>query len=118
MKTKRYDFMFFAHTRNERDILVHEINALSETKNAEVEVMSARQNVMNDIDPVNAFNAYNLSMSCAPDFKSDHIIVADRRSVHYIRDGYRCYTSKTMRKELFLTDGCVFKEPEKKVHLK
>ena len=50
VKTKRFDFMFFANTRNERDILVHEINALSDNKNAEVEVMSARQNVMNDIN--------------------------------------------------------------------
>ena len=117
VKTWAYSLIFFANSSDERDILFHEINALSETKNAYVMHTSARESTMDNIDAIDSFNAYNLSMSCAPNFESDHIIAADKRSAIYIRDGYRCYTSKTMHKEPYLTDGCVFKAPEKKIHL-
>lgn len=112
VKTRRFDYIFFTKSREERDILVHEFNAICENKNPEVQVMSARQSVMDLIDPLKAFNSYNLSMSCAPNFSSDHIIAVDRRSALYIRDGVRCYASKTMRKELYMTDGVLYKEPK------
>ena len=31
--------------------------------------------------------------------------------VIFIRDGFKCYVSKTLRKELYLTDGVLVKEP-------
>ena len=58
--------MFFAESREERDILVHELNAICQQNNDEVLQMTARQDVMHLIDPIEAFNAYNLSVACAP----------------------------------------------------
>lgn len=58
--------MFFAKTRNDRDILVHELNNICRVKNDEVYLMSARQEVMHMINPIDSFNAYNLSMMCTP----------------------------------------------------
>ena len=43
----------------------------------------------------------------------DQIIVADPNYVEYIRDGVRCYVSRTLRKELYLTDGVLYKKPQK-----
>lgn len=36
-------------------------------------------------------------------------------SAHYIRDGSRCYLSSTLRKELYITDGMLYKEPKVKL---
>ena len=107
--------MFFAKTREDRDILVHEFNAICDKRNPDVELMSARQNVMHLIKPIDAFNAYNLSMSV---YDNEHIIFADERSCEYIRDGVRCYASKTLRKELYITDGDLYKKPQKDSKLK
>ena len=35
-------------------------------------------------------------------------------SVDYVRDGVRCYISLTLRKELYVTDGILYKEPQLK----
>ena len=58
--------MLFAATRPDRDIIVHELNSVCLRKNEEVLLLSARQDVMHLIDPIDSFNAYNLSMMCAP----------------------------------------------------
>ena len=39
-------------------------------------------------------------------------------SVEYVRDGVRCYISLTLRKELYVTDGILYKEPQSKGILK
>ena len=80
--------------------------------------MTARHNVMDVINPVDAFNAYNMSMSFAPKPINDHIISASKKRATYVRDGIRCYTSLTMHKELYLTSGILFKEPVQKARLK
>ena len=33
----------------------------------------------------------------------------------YIRDGVRCFVSETLRKELYVTDGVLFKESNTKM---
>ena len=33
----------------------------------------------------------------------------------YLRDGFHCYVSKTLRKELYITDGFLMKEPRVKI---
>jgi len=58
--------MFYAKTREERDILAHEINSFCDTKDEKVQFLTARKDVMHLIDPIDSFNAYNLSMVCAP----------------------------------------------------
>ena len=35
----------------------------------------------------------------------------------YIRDGVRCYLSETLRRELYITDGQLMKEPKKRAIL-
>ena len=35
----------------------------------------------------------------------------------YVRDGLRCYISATLRKELYITDGLLMKEPQVKVRI-
>ena len=97
--------------------------------------MTARQDVMHLIDPIEAFNAYNLSVACAPEVAEDElndenafrsnkegnsllvqgqeqILVANPNYVEYVRDGVRCYVSKSLRKELYLTDGTLYKKPQ------
>ena len=46
---------------------MHELNAICQASNEEVMHMTARQDVMHLIDPVQAFNAYNLSMGWKPE---------------------------------------------------
>ena len=53
-------------SREDRDILLHEMNNICKQSNMEVEIMSARQDVMDRIDPIESFNAWNLSMVCIP----------------------------------------------------
>ncbi len=91
--------------------------------------MNTRGYLMEKIDPVQAFNAWNLSMVCGPTsldvakFQSkslkakresiseqSHIIKAETNHVSYIRDGVRCFVSESLRKELFVTDGTLFKQ--------
>jgi len=66
LQTDTGDMLFFAKTRTDRDILVHEVNNICQFKNEEAYLMSVRQDVMHMIDPIDSFNAYNLSMMCAP----------------------------------------------------
>ena len=106
LQTQNFDAMFFAPTKHDRDIIVHELNNVCQRKNEEVFLLSARQSVMHLINPIEAFNAYNLSMMCAPmsteqdSFnrtglrlkKSDvqdqeQILKADSNYVEYVRDG-------------------------------
>lgn len=44
--------------------------------------------------------------------------MADPNYVEYVRDGMRCYVSKTLRRELYLTDGLLYKKPQKPGRLK
>lgn len=39
-----------------------------------------------------------------------HIIKAEADYVCYIRDGVRCFVSATLRKEMYVTDGELWKE--------
>ena len=135
VKSKTDQIMFFANSREDKDILVHELNAICQQNyNSEILQMTARQNVMHLIDPIEAFNAYNLSVACAPVEAEDEnenenafrynkegnsllvqgqeqILVANPNYVEYVRDGVRCYVSKFLRKELYLTDGILYKRP-------
>ena len=128
--------MFFAHSKEDKDIIVHELNAVcQQNNNSEILQMTARQDVMHLIDPIEAFNAYNLSVACAPEVTEDElndenafrsnkegnsllvqgqeqILVANPNYVEYVRDGVRCYVSKNLRKELYLTDGTLYKKPQ------
>lgn len=134
VKTNRLDFIFYSRIREDREILLHEINNISKQTNVEIELMSARQDVMDRIDPIDSFNAWNLSMVCNPiaaqaeafqmsslkqadNLVSEqaHIIKAEPGYVSYIRDGIRCYVSETLRKELYVTDGVLFKESNTKM---
>ena len=45
------------------------------------------------------------------------IIKSDPESAHYIRNGARCFVSLTLRKELYITDGMLYKEPKVKMTL-
>ena len=64
--------MFFANSREDKDIIVHELNAIcQQNNNSEILLMTARQDVMHLIDPIEAFNAYNLSVACAPGVAED-----------------------------------------------
>lgn len=38
--------------------------------------------------------------------------------MEYVRDGVRCYVSQTLRRELWITDGPLYKEPRKVSMLK
>ena len=44
--------------------------------------------------------------------------MADPSYVEYVRDGMRCYVSQTLRRELYLTDGILYKKPQKPGRLK
>ena len=89
------------------------------------------------IDPIQAFNVWNLSVMCAqasPEQTSfdnsalrnkgdlineqSQIIKSDLNCAHYIRDGARCYVTATLRKEMFITDGMLYKEPKVKMLVK
>lgn len=35
----------------------------------------------------------------------------------YVRDGIRCFVSETLRRELFITDGMLVKEPKKRAKM-
>ena len=91
---------------------------------------------MDKIDPIDSFNAWNLSIVCGPTTKQQEafqssglrhrldsiseqsqIIKAESTYVSYIRDGVRCFISQTLRKELFITDGYLFKESKTKIKL-
>ena len=66
VKTVDTDYMFFAFTKHDRNILFHELNGICQASNEEIFLVSTRQHVMHMINPIDAFNAYNLSMMCAP----------------------------------------------------
>ena len=66
LKTTIQDYIFFLRAREDRDIMLHEMNNICKQSNVEVEIMSARQDVMDRIDPIESFNAWNLSMVCIP----------------------------------------------------
>lgn len=121
--------MIYLKTKVERDLVLHELNNFCAWSNKDIELMCSRGQVMDRIDPVEAFNAWNLSMVCGPtqadlvQFQSrglkakrqsiseqTHIIKAESNYVSYIRDGVRCFVSESLRKELFVTDGLLFKE--------
>ena len=83
---------------------------------------------MDKIDPIDSFNAWNLSMVVGPVSKDEEfrtgglkrqadsiseqtqIIQAEPGYVSYIRDGVRCFISQSLRKELYTTDGQLIKE--------
>lgn len=134
LKTTDQSFVFYAKTREEREILVHELYNICKEKNQELEMASARRDVMDRIDPISSFNAWNLSMICGPitvhqdsfqktslrhkrDSISEQaqIIKAHPEFVSYIRDGVRCFVSETLRKELYITDGVLQKESKTKL---
>lgn len=127
---------WLAKTREEREILLHELNIVCKHANEEVDVFSARGEVMNRIDPIVSFNAWNLSIACGPESKhlkefqcnglmaakndhalaeQAHIIKADSDFVVYIRDGMRCFVSATLRKEMYITDGDLWKESNTRI---
>ena len=131
VKTQNINFVFLMQSREERDILVHEINAVCQVRNHEVQLLSARRCVMPFIDPIVAFNVWNLSIICMPlsveqsafdnstlrrrgDSINEQaqIVRSEPVSADYIRNGARCYVSSTLRKELFITDGLLYKEPK------
>ena len=83
---------------------------------------------MDVVDPIASFNAWNLSTVVGPapgeEFKANdgtvrfkakilyeqpHIVRAVKQYVHFLRDGVRCFISMTLRKELYVTDGNLFK---------
>lgn len=67
IKSSINDYLFFvAKRREERDILMHELNIVCTKSNEEVEMFSARGEVMSKIDPIASFNAWNLSIACGP----------------------------------------------------
>jgi hypothetical protein len=89
---------------------------------------------MHLIDPIEAFNAWNLSVVCGPTpsgidvfnrsgskqraqdvCTQAQIIKAEADYVSYIRDGVRCYISQVLRKELYITDGYLWKESKTKM---
>lgn len=41
----------------------------------------------------------------------EHIVRTDPDFVEYVRDGFRCYVSQSLRRELYLTDGILYKRP-------
>ena len=45
---------------------MHEFHNICHEANVDIELMSARQDVMDKIDPIDSFNAWNLSMVCGP----------------------------------------------------
>jgi len=75
VKTKTDEFVFFARSEADRQIWVHELRnlistdsnpLLREENGFEQTVVSVRGEVMDKIDPIKAFNAWNLSIYCAP----------------------------------------------------
>ena len=133
VKTTTRELTFLAKTREIRDITMHEINNICVDQNAEVLMLSARGDVMQLINPVDAFNAWNLSVVCGPTpsgqsafnksstrskknsvHEQAQIIKAESEYVSYIRDGVRCYVSQHLRKEMYITDGVLWKESRAK----
>ena len=71
VRTEEKDWLFFAASREERQIWVHELGNLSGSSgtspiNRADEEAAVRDSVMDKIDPLEAFNAWNLSMVCGP----------------------------------------------------
>ena len=76
MRTETQDWFFFAASREERQIWVHELTNLvcQQSGGGQVgsrpairgEEESVRACIMDKIDPLEAFNAWNLSMVCGP----------------------------------------------------
>ena len=136
LKTAVEDLIFYVKERVDRDIIVHELYNICKQVSTEIELMSARQEVMDKIDPIDSFNAWNLSIVCGPTTKQQEafqssglkhrldsiseqsqIIKAESTYVSYIRDGVRCFISQTLRKELFITDGYLFKKSRTKIKM-
>ena len=69
VKTVNEDLIFYIKERVDRDIIVHEIYNVCRHVSTEIELMSARQEVMDKIDPIDSFNAWNLSIVCGPTTK-------------------------------------------------
>ena len=129
------DLTFYVKYKEDRDILMHEFHNICHEANVDIELMSARQDVMDKIDPIDSFNAWNLSMVCGPltaeqeafqntdrldqqlnaTNEQAQIIEAQPGYVAYIRDGVRCFVSDTLRKELYVTDGDLYKESKTKI---
>ena len=93
---------------------------------------------MSLIDPIEAFNAYNLSLTSLPltnlelafrtgfsvdnlaeqtDEQHEKITQVNPEFVTYIRDGMRCYVSVTMRREPWIMDGILIKEPKERIRM-
>ena len=51
-----------AKRRIERDILLHELNTVCRESNHQVELLSARGDAIERINPITSFNAWNLSV--------------------------------------------------------
>ena len=80
---------------------------------------------MDQIDPVSAFNAWNLSVifglnvivdqhgfanQSKNNQEQQQIIESGELHVVFKRDGQKCYISETLRKEPFIIDGVLMKE--------
>lgn len=140
MVTNNSIWYFFARSEEERQIWVHELSNLSgrpsESDVFELTVdkklkQDVRERVMDKIDPVAAFNAWNMSIVCGPDQPSEAAADGDNDPskpkkqaqilefgadyVLFVRDGHKCYISKELRMEPFIVDGNLVKEQGSKI---
>lgn len=116
------DIGFVVEDAENRDILLHELNACCGNTNKDLTKLGLRENVMPLIEPGEAFQAYMTSLRVIPvphklllylkisaDAKYwnlETIMTTSRRDgITYIRDGEQCYFSETLRHELSITDG-------------
>ena len=60
------NLVFYTKLRVERDIMLHEVNLICKRNCEQVEQMSARNDAIDRMDPIQSFNIWNLSSVCGP----------------------------------------------------
>ena len=62
--------MLFTKLREDRDILAHELNNICQQQyNENIDNAATRDDAIERIDPIQSFNAWNLSTICGPQSK-------------------------------------------------